>query len=120
MATFTQLPGELDLVFTAGDEVPLALDFDRDLTNYTLSSAVYVVAQTVPTSGGSAQPTTGATVFTPTISVVSATAGTVMIGFSEAQTASLSPVGTYRWYFRWVNNGVTRTVVSGSVKAKAP
>lgn len=120
MATFSVLPGDLDLVFVAGDEVSLALDFDRDLTGYTLSTAVYVAQQTVPLTGGVTQPTTGATVFQPTISVVSSTAGTITVGFSETQTASLSPVGTYRWYLRWVASGVTRTVVAGTVTVRAP
>lgn len=121
MATFLQLPGVLDLSFTAGDTVQVPLDFDRSLVGYTLSTGVYVVAQTVPTSGGSSQPTAGATVFTPTISVTSAADGTVVVLMTPQQTSLLSPVGTYRWFFRWTDgSGGILTVVSGSVKAFAP
>lgn len=120
MATFSVLPGELDLVFIVGDEVSLALDFDQNITDYQLSSAVYVARQTVPLSGGVTQPTQGDVVFQPTLSVVSASAGTITVGFSEVQTALLSPVGTYRWFLRWVASGVTRTVISGTVTVKAP
>jgi hypothetical protein len=120
MAVFEQLPGTLDVYCTVGDEVPLALDFDRDISGYTLTSAVYVYAQTVPTSGGAAVPQAGVAMFSPSLTVVSATAGTVLLGISEAQTALLSPLGSYRWYVRWVNNGVTRTVVSGVFKVSNP
>jgi|694.fasta_scaffold00746_39 hypothetical protein len=120
MAIFEQLPGTLDVYCTVGDEVPLALDFGRNITGYTLTSAVYVYAQTVPTSGGVAVPQAGVTVFTPTLTVVDATLGKIMVGASEAQTSLLSPLGNYRWYVRWVANGVTRTVVSGIFKVSNP
>jgi len=120
MAVFELLPGTLDVYCTVGDEVPLALDFARNITGYTLTSAVYVSSQTVPSSGGVAVPQAGVTVFVPSLTVVSATAGTVLLGISEAQTALLSPLGSYRWYVRWVNNGVTRTVVSGVFKVSNP
>jgi len=120
MAVFEQLPGTLDVYCTVGDEVPLALDFARNITGYTLTSAVYVYSQTVPSSGGVAVPQAGATMFTPSLTVVNATTGTVLLGVSETQTALLSPLGSYRWYVRWVNNGVTRTVVSGVFKVSNP
>jgi hypothetical protein len=100
--------------------VPLALDFARNITGYTITSAVYVYSQTVPSSGGIAVPQAGATVFTPSLTVVNATTGTVLLGVSETQTALLSPLGSYRWYVRWVNNGVTRTVISGIFKVSNP
>jgi hypothetical protein len=120
MAVFQLLPGTLDVYCTVGDEVPLALDFGRNISTYTLSSAVYVYSQTVPTSGGAAVPQAGATMFTPTLTVVDATAGKILVGVSEAQTAMLSPLGSYRWYVRWVVGGVTRTVVSGIFKVSNP
>jgi len=120
MAVFEQLPGTLDVYCTVGDEVPLALDFARNITGYTITSAVYVYSQTVPSSGGIAVPQAGATVFTPSLTVVNATTGTVLLGVSETQTALLSPLGSYRWYVRWVNNGVTRTVISGIFKVSNP
>jgi hypothetical protein len=120
MAVFELLPGTLDVYCTVGDEVPLALDFARNITGYTITSAVYVYSQTVPNSGGVSVTEAGVTVFSPSITVVNATAGTVLLGISEAQTALLSPLGSYRWYVRWVNNGVTRTVVSGIFKVSNP
>jgi len=120
MAIFEQLPGTLDVYCTVGDEVPLALDFARNITGYTITSAVYVYSQTVPTSGGEAVPQAGATVFTPSLTIADATTGKVLFGCSEAQTAMLSPLGSYRWFVRWVVGGVTRTVVSGVFQVSNP
>jgi hypothetical protein len=120
MAVFELLPGTLDVYCTVGDEVPLALDFGRNITGYTLTSGVYVYAQTVPASGGAAVTQAGVTIFTPTLTVVDSTAGKILVGVSETQTSMLSPLGNYRWYVRWVINGVTRTVVSGLFKVSNP
>jgi len=121
MADFVQIPGVLGLEFVQGDQVDVALDFGTDLTGYAFDSKVYVVQQTVPTSGGVAVPTAGATAATPTVGIVSRTLGKLSLGFTETQTAALSPVGTYRWYFRWVAPGdVTQTILAGDVTVVSP
>ena len=121
MATFTQLPGELGLQFVSGDEVNVAVNLQRDVQNYSFTSYVYR-SNLVGTGGGvGAFSTIGATVVQPTIGIVDATTGSMVIGLSESQTAQLIPGNSYRWFLRWVAPGeITRTIVSGDVTAVAP
>jgi len=122
MASFSQIPGELNITFVQGDEVAIALDFDRDLTGYTITTAVYVTAVFVSGGGGSGFVTgVGQTATTFAVEETDLSAGQVKIGLSEAQTAALSPAISYRWYMRWVDGGnVTRTVLSGTVTVVNP
>jgi hypothetical protein len=121
MADFIQLPAVLALSFVQGDQVDIALDFATNLTGYTFESRIYVVKQTVPALGGAAVPTAGQTAATPTVGIVNLTLGKLSIGLTETQTASLSPLGTYRWYFRWVAPGtVTQTILAGDVTVESP
>lgn len=122
MASFSQLPGELNLTFVTGDEVAVALDFDRNLTGYTITTAVYVTAVYAAGGGGSGFVTgIGATATTFAIENTNLAAGQITIGLSESQTTALSPAIAYRWYMRWVDGGgVTRTVLSGTVTVANP
>lgn len=109
MATFEQIPGELNLSLVQGDEFPFSASFNVNLTGYTLQSSLY--------NGNS-----GASLATPTMTMTTATVGgvttsTVEFLLNETQTAALT-VNRMRWYFRWVSPaGVTRTVLAGTVKA---
>lgn len=122
MATFTQLPGSLDITFVQGDEVSIALDFDRDLTGFSISAPIYVTQVFASSGGGSGAVTTvGATAATFAVSNTDLAAGKLLLGLSETQTALLSPAIAYRWYMRWVDGGlVTRTVLSGTVTVANP
>jgi hypothetical protein len=121
-ATFSQLPGDLTITHVIGDEVNFTLDLDVDVTGYTFTAGVYVVSTNGFFGGGGGTiNAVGATAITPTITVVNAAAGTLSWGVSEAQTVTLSPAIKYRHFVRWVTPaGVTRTVVSGDLVAKAP
>jgi hypothetical protein len=122
MAVFTQLPGTLDITFVQGDEVAVALDFDRNLTGFTMTAPVYVTAVFASGGGGSSfVETVGATAVTFSISNTNLSQGQILLGLSEAQTNQLSPGISYRWYMRWVDTGlVTRTVLSGTVTVTNP
>lgn len=122
MAVFTQLPGTLDITFVQGDEVAIALDFDRDLTGYTITAPVYVTAVFASGGGGSSfVETVGAIATSFAISNTNLSQGQILIGLSETQTNLLSPGIAYRWYMRWVDTGlVTRTVLSGTVAVANP
>lgn len=122
MAVFTQLPGGLDITFVQGDEVAIALDFDRDLTGYTITAPVYVTAVFASGGGGSSfVETVGAVATNFVISNTNLAQGQILIGLSENQTNLLSPGIAYRWYMRWVDTGfVTRTVLSGTVTVVNP
>lgn len=122
MPTFSQLPGDLTVTHTIGDEVSFTLDLDVDVTGYTFTAGVYVVsAQGFQGGGGGVVTGVGSTAIVPTISVVNAGAGTLLWSVSESQTTTLSAGIRYRHYVRWVTPaGVTRTIVSGDYIAKAP
>lgn len=122
MASFSQLPGELNLTFVTGDEVAVALDFDRNLTGYTITTAIYVTAVYAAGGGGTGFVTgVGETATTFAIENTNLAAGQITIGLSESQTIALSPAIAYRWYMRWVDGGgVTRTVLSGTVTVANP
>jgi hypothetical protein len=122
MPTFSQLPGDLTVEFVVADEVNFTLDLDVDVTGYQFTAGVYVVSTNGFFGGGGGTiNAVGATAITPTITVVNAAAGTLSWGVSEAQTVTLSPAIKYRHFVRWVTPaGVTRTVVSGDLIAKAP
>lgn len=126
MPTFSQLPGNLDIVFVGGsgvgDEVAIALDFDRDLSNFSIVAPVYVTNFYASTGGGQGVITTeGATAAMFTITPTDVAQGQITISLSEAQTGSLYPGVSYRWYMRWVSPSfVTRTVLSGTLTVVNP
>lgn len=117
-ATFSQLPGDLTLEIVRGDEVTFSAVFaGTNLTGYTVSAAVY---------SGFGATATNTPVATPTVTVTTATvagvtSSTVQVSMTETQTLAISPTGSSRWYLRWVSpGGVTRTVLSGVVRASNP
>jgi hypothetical protein len=120
--SFVQLPGQLDVTFVQGDEVAIALDFDRDLTGYSMTAPVYVTAVYASGGGGSSfVETIGSVATNFAISNTNLSQGQVLIGLSETQTSNLSPGISYRWYMRWVSPGlVTLTVLSGTVTVANP
>jgi hypothetical protein len=119
---FTQLPGTLDVEIVVGDEVAMSVDFDRDITGYTLEAPIYLSQLFVAGVGGAAAGVTqGETVAQWSILVADAAAGTVALGLSEEVTSSLVAEASYRWYLRWVDpSGYTRTVLSGSLGTRNP
>lgn len=126
MATYSQLPGTLDITFVGGggggDEIAIALDFDRDLTGYTIAAPIYVAAVYASAGGGQGLVTTvGATATSFVVQPTNLAQGQLTIALSETQTGSLSSGIAYRWYMRWVSPSlVTRTVLSGTVTVANP
>ena len=120
--SFVQLPGQLEITFVQGDEVAIALDFDRDLSGFTMTAPVYVTAVYAAGGAGSSfVETVGQIAVNFSISNTNLSQGQILIGLSETQTNSLSPGIAYRWYMRWVDPGlVTRTVLSGTVTVTNP
>ena len=124
--TFSQLPGQLDLVFVAGDEVSVALTLGINLTGHTLTAVVYLSDSSVFAGGsiGSASAAysrVGSDVLTITPTVVTAGTGVITLGMGEEQTAALATGSRYRWYLKDVAPGaITRTILSGQVVVTAP
>lgn len=122
-ATFSLLPGQLDVTFVVGDEVNVAMNLGVNITGYSLSSVVYVASSAGFAGGGGGTVTTvGATAATPTIQVVTASTGVIVWSLTEEQTTALSPGVSYRWYLRWVtpSTSMTRTILAGLCIPKAP
>ena len=121
-ALWYQLPGALDVAFTVGDEINVAMNLGIDITGGTLSSGVYVVSSGGLQGGGGGTVTTvGETAATPSISVTNATQGRIVWSLVETQTGALSPAIKYNWFLRYVSSsGVTRTFLAGNCIAKAP
>ena len=111
----------MDLQFTHGDEVNVAVSLQRDVTGYSWESYVYQSDTTTTGGGVGSLSGIGATVTQPTIGVSNASTGALLIGLNETQTNLLSPGTNYRWYLRWISpTAITRTIISGSVTAVAP
>lgn len=121
MADFVQLPGELNIRCVRADEVNVAVNLNRDVTGHTFESYVYNATQVFGAGGVGGLSGVGTTITAPTIGITNLTAGSMIIGLTEAQTSLLYPGGSYRWYLRWVAPGeLTRTILAGTVTAVAP
>lgn len=122
-ATFSQLPGPLDVVFTVGDEVNVAINLGVNITGYTIQSAIYVGStQGFQGGGGGTVTAVGATAATPAIQVTNAATGSLIWSLTETQTAALNPGIRYLWYLRWVtpSTTMTRTILAGDCIPRAP
>lgn len=118
---FLALPGTLNISLTVGDEFGFVSDLSIDTTGFEWTAIVYETATTVSFVNPSGVSTQGATAATFAITVVNAAAGQVNLSLTELQTVTLSPSTSYRWYLRGVSPGmVTRTYLSGTLKAYAP
>lgn len=104
---FTQYPASLDIGFVQGDDLAVTIDFETELTNYSVSAAI------VSTN-------LGETVFQPAVTIVSAVDGIVSVGLTGQQTASI-PKGTYRWSLTWETaGGLQRQALSGFCEVRSP
>lgn len=110
MSTFSVLPADLTLRCFAGDEFTALLDFDLDLTGYTLSNEIYRIDAPTLVNGQLISTKTSHGSFT--LAVQSYALGQVRLSLTEEQTAAKN--GMYRFAVRWVAPGdVTRTVLNG-------
>lgn len=103
MATFEQLPGELNLTIKRSEQIGIEVDFSIPLTGYTMSSSIVSLVS-------------GDAVTSPTTTVTNAADGIVSVAMTETQTSALA-AGTYRWYIDWIAPGdVYRRVLGGFVE----
>jgi hypothetical protein len=102
-STYSQLPGPLHLSLRRGDEFGTSIDFDIDMTGYTVSSSIVSAI-------------TGSAVGTMTATLTNAQTGVVNVSMTEEQTAAIVP-GTYSWRLEWTAPGsVKRTALTGFVE----
>jgi hypothetical protein len=102
MATFSQLPGTLNLDIVQGDSLSVEVDFDVALVSYTFVASIVSVV-----SGDEVVPVT--------TELTSAANGIVTLSLTAAQTAAL-PLGTYAFEMSWTTPAeIVRKVLSGFV-----
>ena len=119
--TFNALPGTLNISLTTGDEFGMLADLDIETTGFAWAAIIYETATSVSFVNPGGVSTQGTTAATFTVTVVNAAAGQVNLSLTEIQTAALNPATSYRWYLRGVSSAmVTRTYLSGTLKAYAP
>jgi hypothetical protein len=106
MATYTNLPGALNIEVRRGDELGLTPDFNVSLAGYTVSAAVYSIV-------------TGSTAGTMSAALTTdGSDGKVSLSMTEAETSALAQ-GTYRWALTWTAPGsVARMALTGALEVK--
>lgn len=106
VATYSQLPGTMNLAFRRGDEFGSTIDFDISMVGYAVSAAI---TSTV----------TGQDIRSITATVTNEAAGVVALAMTEAETGGLA-AGTYGWRLEWVAPGdVKRTALTGFAEVTA-
>jgi hypothetical protein len=105
MATYSMASGTLNLTVPRGTELVATLDFSDDTTGYTVTSEVYSLVS-------------GATLYSPSVAVVSATAGQHTLTLTEANTEAYGS-GSYGIRIIRVAPGtVTRRLIDGILEVK--
>jgi hypothetical protein len=102
MATYSTLPGRLNLAFRRGDNFFSSIDFSVPVTGQTLSATVRSLVS-------------DSQVAEFAVSVTDAAAGALNISMTAAATSLLAP-GSYRWVLVGTGGGATRTYLEGTVE----
>ena len=102
MTDLTQLPAEINIEAVVRDSFSSLVDFDIDLTGYTVTAYV--------------DPVDGGTQTAFTIVETDLSAGQVTISLTAAQVTTIGE-GTHKWYLKWVVGVTTiRTAFAGNFK----
>ena len=133
MATFSQLPATLDLMFTRGDSVVIPLEFTGvTLSTYTLSATLYQVLSETTVRGTSyadriryAFNTNTTNIYTTAVSLPQ---GKITMQFPPSVSRYFDTKVKYRFALQWRTSGAsftasdanTLTVLSGSVTGIDP
>ena len=91
--TYEQVPETKHINCVVGDDVSIPVDFDIDLSGYTLLCSI----------GGQ----------TPTLTPVDLSAGKFNIILTKIQTTAIG-VNKVHWYLGWTIGGLERTVLAGN------
>jgi hypothetical protein len=114
-ATYSQLPGVLDIVVTHGDGLTITGSLGFNTTGDTLTAVVYEDTAAGYAAALAASPTPAATI---TVTVVQASTGGVTLALAANTVKGLSLTKSYRWYLR--SASLARAVVSGTFTPRAP
>jgi len=101
MADLDQIPGELNLKATQGDDLILVTDFNIGLTGgYSFTSAIEV---------------NDGTTVSIAVSGTFLVSGVLTAYFTDTILSALN-VGDHKWYLMWVKGDVSRKVLAGEFK----
>jgi hypothetical protein len=101
MATYTQVPGLLNIKGVVGADFSCNLDFSVSLVGYTFDAGI--VLQEYPTKRIQAI----------TVTVTDAANGLLSLGLTEAETTAVGPISNKKWYLNWELGGVKKTIIAG-------
>ena len=108
MATVSQTSAEVDLVFVAGDDLTIGVEFtDKDCTGNVYTAFAFADYAAPPVLYGE-------------VIAIDPSAGSYSVRFAHASTRRLSQAIKHRWALQEDAGGTVRTVVSGRFSAKAP
>jgi len=114
-ATYTQLPGTLDIVASHVDGLTITGSLGFATTNDTLTAFVYEDTPTGYAAAIAANPTPAATW---SITHVDRSAGAVSLSLAASTIKGLSIAKSYRWFIR--SSNLDRAVTSGTFTLRAP
>ena len=114
-ATYTQLPGTLDIVTAHTDGLTITGSLGFSTAGDTLTAIVY---EDTPSGYAAAIASTPAPSASWTISRVDDSVGAISMSLSSSTSKSLSISKSYRWFIKSVN--LNRAVTSGSFTLRAP
>jgi len=99
MATFTSLPGTLNIKVKRGDTFSTRVDFSIALTGYTVSSELLRISNRTSLQD-------------ITTEFVDAANGIVDVSMTAEETEALG-AGTYIWQLTWQTGSQVRTAIEG-------
>lgn len=102
MATYTQVPGLLNIKGVVGADFSCNLDFSISLVGYTFDAGI--VLQEYPTKR----------IHPITVTVTDAPNGLLSLGLLESETTSIGPISNKKWYLNWELAGVKKTIIAGT------
>ena len=102
-ASVNDVPGQLDIYATVGDDWSMPLNFDLNMTGYSFES--WVLVQQAGTTKKQEL----------TVTETDLASGIITLSLTDAQTTNLGEINKRPWYLVWTTGGnETRTVLAGN------
>ena len=115
MSTYSQLPGELNVVVAHADGLAITGSLGFSTTGDTLTAVIY---EDTTAGYAAAIAATPAPAATWSIARVNDSVGAITLSLSAATVKGLSLAKSYRWFLR--SSALDRAAVSGTFTLRAP
>jgi hypothetical protein len=115
MSTYTQLPGELNVVVAHADGLAITGALGFSTAGDTLTAVIY---EDTPAGYAAAIAATPAPAATWSIARVDNSIGAITLSLSAATVKGLSLSKSYRWFLR--SSALDRAAISGTFAVRAP